>query len=411
MQWSRFCSNAAFVALAVSLPAAALAIDVGVDVQYRPRAEVSERSLAGATADQFVSHRARVGLSVSNGAWGLRLAPQHVLMWGSEASTLSGLSGNIDFHEAWGEWKKDGYRLRIGRQELIFDDHRLVGSVNWTQQARAFDAVRFDTSYPDSGLDTTLFAALVEENSPRNRAFWGLRTGLKKDALNGSVVVLAEHAETLANGDKDFWRLTPGVNVNWSSDGLSLALSGYVQAGKIAPGGATRETILAGMARLQAGYANDTLGKLTVNGEYLSGDDNAADTDRHTFDTLYATNHKFYGHMDYFLNIPKHTGNLGLIDAWMGYSRKLPKATSIYANIHEFLAAAESGAGNRDFGTEADLGMSWKVTSGVALKGGYSLYRSGDAFVDIGRASDSNEIGHWAWVMLNVAFSQTFSSN
>ena len=40
------------------------------------------------------------------------------------------------------------------------------------------------------------------------------------------------------------------------------------------------------------------------------------DTDKkyNVFNTLYATNHKYYGFMDYFIDIPRHTYGLGLID-------------------------------------------------------------------------------------------------
>ncbi len=47
--------------------------------------------------------------------------------------------------------------------------------------------------------------------------------------------------------------------------------------------------------------------------DYLSGDD-GTDDDYNVFNTLYATNHKYYGFMDYFINLPNDTYGKGLMD-------------------------------------------------------------------------------------------------
>lgn len=48
--------------------------------------------------------------------------------------------------------------------------------------------------------------------------------------------------------------------------------------------------------------------------DHLSGDDDPSDGTVRVFDTLFATNHKFYGLADYFLNIPVQTVGRGLQD-------------------------------------------------------------------------------------------------
>jgi len=53
---------------------------------------------------------------------------------------------------------------------------------------------------------------------------------------------------------------------------------------------------------------------LSAGVDYLSGDDGEDETKYKVFNTLYATNHKFYGFMDYFLNLPVHTYGKGLMD-------------------------------------------------------------------------------------------------
>ncbi|MCY7359793.1 MAG: alginate export family protein [Rudanella sp.] len=62
-------------------------------------------------------------------------------------TTNADLNG-LMLHEAWGEFSlldtnktKLGkeFTLKIGRQELVYDDVRLLGNLDWLQQARRHD--------------------------------------------------------------------------------------------------------------------------------------------------------------------------------------------------------------------------------------------------------------------------------
>jgi hypothetical protein len=80
-----------------------------------------------------------------------------VRVWGQDASTISNADGNRLFlHEAWAEvilaniadttlkFKAfDNLSVKIGRQEFIYDDVRLLGNLDWLQQGRRFDAMLF----------------------------------------------------------------------------------------------------------------------------------------------------------------------------------------------------------------------------------------------------------------------------
>ena len=82
---------------------------------------------------------------------------QDVRVWGQDASTINNADGNrLGVHEAWAEiflankkdtsFKKsyvDAFSIKIGRQELLYDDSRLLGNLDWLQQARRHDAVVF----------------------------------------------------------------------------------------------------------------------------------------------------------------------------------------------------------------------------------------------------------------------------
>lgn len=76
-----------------------------------------------------------------------------VRVWGQDASTISNNDGNKLFlHEAWGEvilattadtnckLKVDNLSIKVGRQEFVYDDSRLLGNLDWLQQGRRHDA-------------------------------------------------------------------------------------------------------------------------------------------------------------------------------------------------------------------------------------------------------------------------------
>ena len=65
-------------------------------------------------------------------------------------------------------------------------------------------------------------------------------------------------------------------------------------------------------ARAGRGFADGRAG-VTLWLDYLSGTEPGSD-EVGVFETLFATNHKFYGFMDRFLAIPAHTRGGGLVD-------------------------------------------------------------------------------------------------
>ena len=77
--------------------------------------------------------------------------------------------------------------------------------------------------------------------------------------------------------------------------------------------------------------------------DYLSGDDDLGDDETKVFDTLFATNHKFYGYADFFLNIPAHTAGRGLRDMALKLKRTLRPGLSLGLDVHTFRLAQDTG--------------------------------------------------------------------
>jgi hypothetical protein len=127
--------------------------------QLRPRAEYRDGygTLEPITAKPsgFVSQRARLSFNYKSSRVIFQTSIQDVRVWGQDASSISNADGNKLFlHEAWAElvlsnkkdtsFKKspfDYLGLKIGRQEIVYDDSRLLGNFDWQQQGRRHDAV------------------------------------------------------------------------------------------------------------------------------------------------------------------------------------------------------------------------------------------------------------------------------
>lgn len=105
----------------------------------------------------FTSQRSRLTFNYKAGRVILQTSVQDVRVWGQDASTISNADGSkLGLHEAWAEiilankkdtsFKKsavDYFAFKVGRQELLYDDSRLLGNLDWLQQARRHDAAVF----------------------------------------------------------------------------------------------------------------------------------------------------------------------------------------------------------------------------------------------------------------------------
>ena len=150
---------------------AALALLVGVSTHFVSKAQFSLQGQVrtrtevrnglgnlvptGSDAAAFTSQRTRLifGYKWDRVTFGATV--QDIRVWGQDASTISNNDGNrLMLHEGWAEvtlankadttikFKAvDQLSIKIGRQELNYDDVRLIGNLDWLQQGRRHDMV------------------------------------------------------------------------------------------------------------------------------------------------------------------------------------------------------------------------------------------------------------------------------
>lgn len=129
--------------------------------QLRTRTELRDGygtlETAGSQPAFLTSQRARLNFNYRSPRVTFQASVQDVRVWGADASTINNADGTrLSVHEAWAEIvlanKSDSsfahsavdyFSVRIGRQELVYDDQRLLGNLDWLQQGRRHDAIVF----------------------------------------------------------------------------------------------------------------------------------------------------------------------------------------------------------------------------------------------------------------------------
>ncbi len=362
-------------ALPLLLAAPALAEDaapVEVHAQVRPRLEFSTGKDGAAGAETlFVSQRTRLGVGATFPKVALRVTFQDVRVWGSEANTLLDFTGDtIDLHEGWALWTpSDHLGIKVGRQEIAVEEQRLLGAVDWTQQGRAFDAAVVRANGGIFSVDAGA-AVLADTDAPVavTNAWMGfVRAGVAPSkAATVDVLAIVDADEVL-----DRTRVTGGVYAQAGAGAFSGRVEAYGQVGSV---GAT--TIQAGMVGVRGTWAPPGGVEPSVTAWYdvLSGDGDATDGTLTAFDTLYATNHKFYGLMDIVaFTVGGAVDGQGLHDGALKLGIKPVAGLGVNLDGHVFAAAAPAGE-DALIGEEADLWLNGKLGPHLSVAGGASAF-------------------------------------
>ena len=87
----------------------------------------------------FIAHRARLEASYKVKDFNFFMSIQDVRTWGS-TSQANVSDDFLSLHEAWGEFKLgELWQVKLGRQELNYDNARFLGNLDWALQARSHD--------------------------------------------------------------------------------------------------------------------------------------------------------------------------------------------------------------------------------------------------------------------------------
>ncbi len=266
--------------------------------QVRPRLE--SRTPVDGSWNGFTSMRVRAALEARlEGNVRVFVQFQDVRLFGEESSTLSDYrADNFDLHQGFVELTDVpslGGALRVGRQELALGEQRLVGAVNWAQQGRSFDGFRY-TAPSMGGMKVDLFAMKLREETSATQDWESSLAGAYGTLPTGEAGSLDVYGLLTTDSREDHsGEITFGGLWKGGAGPFDLRLEGSLQTGQ-----RNGIDVSAYMVGARAGSQIHESVTATLWYDYLSGDDDPGDDEIGVFNTLFATNHGFYGFADYF---------------------------------------------------------------------------------------------------------------
>jgi len=379
------------------------------------------------TDDSWFLQRARLGALVKpNDFLSFYVQGQSSFELDSDRANIPGALGSegddpIDLRQAYIKIGPKEFNVTVGRQVLAYGDERLLGSFDWNNIGRTFDAVKLHYETATSSVDIFTSSVVVANkdefnqsdlfdgnDTGRSQIFSGIYFSTKLIPIQTTDVYAFELHEEAAVGDTDF--VTLGTRIK--ADPAKLGGFEYETEMAVQFGDVKGRDLAAFAGHWGVGYTVlDAAWKPRLGAEYnfATGDDNAADGDVNTFQNLFPTNHKFYGYMDVFSWQNMH-------NPAVSFSVQPTKTVKLQLDYHAFFLAETSDAWYRAngttqvrpiksnasnfVGTELDFTASWKPTKHFGLLAGYSHFFTGDYAKATGAADDAD----FAYVQATVDF-------
>ena len=404
-----------FTALALLAIAGAVVAESTFEpnVQVRYRFESSGRDFDSDTGlNNFNLLRTRIGLKYTDGDISAFAQLQDSRVMGSEQlRTADGSADMFDLHQGYmkiNDLFEQSLRLRIGRFEQNYGAQRLIGAVAWSNVGRSFDGVVL-TPYWGEGSSVDLFyyaeveSLVVGERG--DQSVFGAYSDLDlADNHDTQVFAIWQRATP-----KDrLNRVTVGAYLKGNIAGLQYASDLAWQGGDVTPDSVVHD-ISAYMVTLDLWWEfKDTKGRpgVLAGVDYLSGDDDLTDSTTKVFNTLYATNHKFYGYMDYFLSIPLNTFQRGLVDmhgkVWASVKKsRFHLAFHVFQAQQDYVLATSTPGDiqtSKSFGNEIDFTYKYPYRQKLGFVAGLSTFDPGDIFNER-RGTDR---AWWGYLMITA---------
>ncbi len=387
-----------------------------VDAELRPRFEYRHgfKTLFPDNEDPaaFVSQRTRLNTGYQTEKLNFYLSLQDIRVWGDVPQLNISDNNGLSVHQAWGEIMFDEkFSVRLGRQEIAYDDQRIFGNVGWAQQARSHDAallrfsdtkIKFDLGVAfNQDAENVVGTTLTTPNTYKSIQYVWLHKDWQD--FQASFLFLnngMQFIDEIDSGNNETrYSQTIGSHLNYKLGAVGLIANGYYQFGK----DVANNDLSAYLLALEANYKPSESWTLMLGTEIQSGNDNGipSNGDNKAFTPFYGTNHKFNGFMDYFY-VGNHANNIGLWDLYAKAKLALNSKSELTVALHNFASPSEIAPNlPRQLGTELDLVYSYTLDKNIAFSGGYSHLFAAEGMETIKNNFDGNT-NNWGWVMVTI---------
>lgn len=350
------------------------------------------------------------------------LEPQAIAIKNSD-QTLTPQKQNFsqaDLLQAYLGYDSDHFAIKLGRQQLVYGDQRLLGHLGWKDVARTFDGLRFSVKLDKLSIDHfVVHPADIVNMTPSSTAPHGQSLVTWEDRR--LIGVYATYAPLPGAGIDSYiinWKhgskaaaATVGRNINTFGVRLFGAGAGLDGTAELVWQRGTWTTGVAQRASAYAVKAGYTLPawntRLGVEYDYSPGDAAPKTGSHRDFVFPFHTNHAHYGEMDRFSWANMRDLRLSLLTSpARGLTFKadvhlfaLDKATGDWLNVvgtGKLFTGASTYVSTKA-GTETDIKLVYQVAGirGLKLVGFYGLFHPGAAVAERnGGRADSAKFGY-----------------
>lgn len=310
--------------------------------------------------------------------------------------------------------------LQIGRFELEYGNGRLFHPLSgWNYLGQSFDGGRVKYRLPAwNKLSVDAFTTVIKNTTPAIRnptpsayplpsdpghvmlGLWSTAEFAKEAKVDAFAYYELDRNQTTP-GAFDISRTTLGLNHRGSYlDGLfSSTLEAAYQTGALG------NKSLNGYLLSASAYVHPGVFHFGAGADLVSGTNPSNTATSSSFSQPYGNNFAYYGYMDYFLNIPNNSKNLGLNDFYLRSSwtpTEFPLEVAL--DLHHFMANQTAANSQNSFGQEADLTVTYKQGNNKYIWGLSGFLPGGLFSSDLFFGPSRNQPAFWSYLQAIVNF-------
>ena len=398
-----------------------------LDAQLVTRGELRAGGFKGDSLDagrmsHFVLGKYRITADYKRSWLEVKLSPQFSGIWGQ------GTAG-LNLYEGWARLQtKQSLFVQLGRQELDYDNGRIIGNDDWTMTAPTHDVLKLgydgerhkvhlmaaynqDADNMDNG--NTYYSGGLQPYKSMQALWYHYDTSKKMFGVSLLGMNIGMQSVKEKEPDVTYYQQLVGTYLAFRRKYWSLEGEFYYQMGRQEHGlpidafmGSVKTTVTPSeQYSLFAGY------------DYLSGDKFFAvpaegnlgmvqhDVVR-GFNAIFGSHHQFYGAMDFFYLDNFYKGfTPGLQNLYIGGDISPVDNLSLNAAYHYYAIATELNyLDSKTLGHEIDFFASYAFSKAVSVSAGYAYMHGSETMTilqEIQEVTEQRRL-HWGWVMLSV---------
>ena len=411
----------------VGLQAQEVDNEFSLDAQLVTRGEIREGGFKADSLDKeriahFALGKYRISADYKRSWLEVKLSPQYSGVWGQA-------SAGINLYEGWAKMQSQkGLFVKIGRQELNYDDGRIIGNDDWTMTAPTHDvlklgydgenhkvhlmaaynqnadSIEIGNSYYSGGLQPykTMQTLWYHYDTPKKLfgvSLVGMNIGMQSVKDNDYTTYYQQLMGTYMAFRPKHWSLEGAFYYQLGKEEHGMPIDAYMGSVKVN----VKPSEKVDFFNLFAGY------------DYLSGDkyfnippQGGLGLVYHDkvrgFNAIFGSHHEFYGAMDFFY-MSNYVGGFtpGLQNLYVGVNiGPVEDALSVYGAYHYFAITSDLDYVNsKTLGHELEMWASFAFPKAVSISAGFSLMRGSETMELLNQVSEKRQL-HWTWLMLTV---------